>query len=230
MNSPTDLLQAERMVRNELVKLDRIIADKKREVQSLIGSLPKPYSGLVERPRRYSIEYEFTPTYSTELAPVLVPEQTKTFLVEGGRPFRIDALDTSLRVVGQATVRNNAGALVAGQTCSVTLPWGLTVGGTPALHYRNDYFDFFWRIRDNTTDREYQNVRQPSVFLLSGVLGANVLPIREHLPGGTEIAMTVEPTYANASPDPAGAQDLGKFFNIRRYILQVSFVGVEVLP
>jgi len=221
------MTQEEQMLRNELVRLDRVIGEKERELATLLATLPKPYSPLTERPRRYSIEFEFEPVISSVDSPVDIPEQTRTFLVDGGKPFRIDAIDTSLRVIGQAVVRTSAGALAVGQNCSITIPFGRCVGTGTGRAYRNEYFDFFWSLRNNTNDRQYQNVRQPSVFLLSGSLAPQVLPIRDTLPGGTEIALTIEPilSFGSANPDTG----FGKFAQIRKYVLQVSFAGVEVL-
>lgn len=215
-------IQAERTLLARIAKLERAIQERTARVQALQAQLPPIGDLLNERPRRYSLEYEFAPIVPYE--GVTPAPQTKSFLVDGGRPFLIDSIDTSLRVTGQAAVRTGA-ALVAGQDVSITLPFGLSP--TTVRQYRNEYFDFFWSIRDTTTDRAFQNVRQPSVFLLSGALGPVTLPIDQKLPGGSEVEMTIEPTFAVSTATPAAT--FGKFFNVRRYTLQVSFMGRELL-
>jgi hypothetical protein len=226
-----DDVQAERTIHAELMKLERLIAERKKSLQALLAQVPARKKGLQRRPRRYSLEFEFEPStprfslggYDTRNG---LQPQTRSFTVDGGRPFIVDAIDTSLRVMGIAAARTGAG-LVAGQACTITLPYGKNVNSNDVAQYRNDYLEFFWSLRDTTTDRQFQNMRQPSVFLLSGTLSPATLPLSQTLPGGSEVEMTVEPTFALATIDDESTY--GKFFAVRKYTLQVSFHGREVM-
>ena len=217
MNKPiSDTAQS---LLSEARKLERAVKQRKAALAKLEAAAPATDTLYKRRPRRYSVEFDFEPG--------VLQAQTSSFAVDGGTVFRVDRIETSFRIVGQAEVYDDAvPALVAGQPASVTLPYGINLASRGSLVYRQWFFDFFWQIRDNGQDREFQNVKQPSVFLLSGPLAGMNLPIPGYLVGGSDVATTIDPV--NSIVPDSVSDGLGSFFNVSSYRLHVSFFGFEV--
>lgn len=225
-----DMQDTDQMLLNEVNRLDRAVVQRKQQIEHLSKLLAKKRSSIAEkRPKRYSVEFEFSPNDFVPTPPANEPiqfqAQTRSFVVDGDTTFHCSRIETSVRVVGQTLIpgANLGDPSIPGQVAQVTLPYGFQTAGSTNTHYRQDLFDFTWRVHDTSTDREWQNVEMPSVFLLSGMLQGLDLPVHAVVPGGTEISVEVEPIrikfdFINTT----------LFDSMLRYTLHFSLEGHEV--
>lgn len=167
------------------------------------------------RNRRYSVDFVFTPDEN------LVSEiyardgeltQEQDVIVDAGTIFRCAYVESFLQAVGAAVDPYSGDST----TAQVTVPWNV----------RLQAFDFFWRIRDTGSDREWCGTPQPSLFLGGGYWGPLWLPKRNILGGGTVISVQVNPFLINGSGNALNF--FGSGGTISKYLLQVSFVGHDV--
>ncbi len=196
-------------IANEYRRLERQLQAKTQQLQSLLavngeaGEFPTDFDGA--QPRRYSIEYHFV---AGDLQP-----QERSVNIENGTIFRCAYMESFVRAIGTAAdVYSDADVSV-----QVTLPWNSRV----------NMFDYFWRIRDSGTDREWMDNAQPSLFGGGGYVGPLWFPRRNILSGGTVVSASIEPFKSIA--DFAGQS--GTFFNdgaVQQYVVHMSFVGHDV--
>jgi hypothetical protein len=214
MNQMSDV---EMSLLNEYRKIDRALEQRKREINELEkrlkanGNLP-----LDRRPKRYSVEYDFTPG---DLQP-----QEQSFFVDGGSRFYASSIESTFRVTGQAAVDDGGGGTIAGQAVTATLPWSPVRDSTRSSQ-RNGYFDFLWTIRDTGSDREWQNVPQPALFLLTGALSPLYLPVPGVIRSGSEVFVNIDPFFSRV----VNGSNLGLFQTVSTYTVLVSFWGEEVI-
>lgn len=210
------------MLVNDFRRIGRAIAARKVAIEKL-SKKAKRGAGLlnlsVERPRRYGIEFSFTPG---DLQP-----QERSFVVNGGTKFLCRTLESSFRAIGTSGVDDGAGGTVAGQRVQVTMPFSAAFasgGGIGSRGYaRNRYFDYEFQIRDTGSDREWQNVRTPSNIMMSGMIAPCRLPVRAHIKGGSEVFVRVDPFLSESS-----FVGLSSFFSVSAYVVHISFSGTEV--
>lgn len=222
--SGRQLTDVEQMLLNEHRALDRAIAQRER----VIAELEKRASALGvaaidRRPKRYSVEFEFTP----ESGRIAAHAQEKSFFVDTGATFHCATIESSLRVVGDASVASGGGVYIAGQTAVLTLPYSppTSANGRQA-NGRNEFFEYLWKIRDTGSDREWQNLPMPSVFMDSGAISPLVLPVHGRVGGGSEVFVEITPVLT--LPSPGVSSVTGIFRNIYKYILHISLAGTEV--
>jgi hypothetical protein len=203
----------EHMLINEYRRIDRAIAHRAQVLDQLEKKAAvSRQNQLNRRPKRYSVEFEFTPGD--------LQAQTRSFFVDGGTTFRPKNVESSFRVTGVTVVEAFPDPNVPGQIASVTLPYGPVNSPGSVAVTRNNFFDYFWTIRDTGSDREWQNRPQPSVFMDSGALGPLQLPVHARVRGGAEVFITVDPFFSSVIPTP--------FDSISRYTLHISLFGTEV--
>lgn len=174
----------EQMLINEYNKTERAIKARQSQIAALKAEVKKEPLALTRRPKVYQVEFDY--------APGDLQTQQKTFTVDGATIFRPVTIGTSLRVIGEAA---------SGQVAQITIGYGigpLPGGFGDAGSYRNENFDFFWRIRDTGSDREWQNEWQPSVFLMSGHITPLWLPIAGRINGGSEVSVEIDPIINRA--------------------------------
>jgi len=192
---------------NEYRRLQRQLESKTAQLNGLLevnapaGDFPTDFAGI--QYRRYSIDFQFEPG---DLQP-----QERSVTVETGMIFRCAYVESFLRAVGTAE-DSYSGEDVSVQ---VTLPWNI----------RLNLFDYFWRVRDTGTDREWMDQPLPSLFGGGGYTGPLWLPRRTILGGGSVIFSTVEPFRSEMNQSASGFFADG---TIQQYVLQISFVGHEV--
>lgn len=205
---PIAIQQAIVDLTNEYRKLQRQLEGKTQQLESLTaknapgGQFPTDFDGA--RNRRYTIEFDFQ-------AGSLVPQE-RSINVENGTIFRCAYVESFVQAIGQGIDRYSSQPV----TVFATLPWGS----------RLNYFDFFWKIRDTGTDREWCDQPQPSLFLGGGYIEPLWLPRRAVLGGGTALFAAIEPFVSLVD-----AGDLPGFFyggSINAYRVKLSFVGHEV--
>lgn len=210
---PVAMQQAIVDLTNEYRKLQRQLEGKTQQLDALTGKnapggeFPTDFAGA--RNRRYTIELDFN---AGSLAPL-----ERSVNVESGTIFRCAYVEAFVQAIGQAEDP------FSGQNVTVfaTLPWDS----------RLFYFDFFWKIRDTGTDREWCDQPQPSLFLGGGYVGPLWLPRRVVLGGGTTLFAQVDPFLSVVSPFVAPSLQLRGFFSggqINTYRMKLSFVGHEV--
>ena len=201
----------EQMLLNEYRALDRKIASNKAKLEKLKQKFKKQKGTLLDRrPLRYSTEFNFDPGS--------LQSQTQTFTVSGGTDFFCTQLSSSVRVVGTSLAESGT----AGQAVNLTRSFGQ---GRPGFgSFRNEIFDYDWRIVDTSEDREWQNIQQPSVFMGSGSLSGMDLPCPAKMRGGSKILVEVDP-HVNV---PFLNEDFGLYYTITKVVLHVSFFGFEV--
>jgi hypothetical protein len=198
----------DQMLLNEYQKVERAIAARASEIAVLKKKISQNPHALTRRPKIYEVEFDFTPG---ELQPI-----TKAFAVDGGTVFCPATVGTSFRVVGTAQ---------SGQLAQVTMGYGLTLtpGGPPGPgSNRQEMFDFEWTIRDTGADREWQNERQPSVFLCSGHLSPLWLAKAGKIMGGSEVNITIYPVFSRSAASII-------FSSLSTYKLVVQMHGTEEL-
>lgn len=205
---PVEIQQAIVDLTNEYRRLQRQLESKTQQLEALTapnavgGSFPTDFAGA--RNRRYTVEVDFQ-------AGSLVPQE-RSVNVEGGTIFRCAYVESFVQAIGQGIDRFSDEPI----TVFATLPWGS----------RLNYFDFFWKIRDTGTDREWCDQPQPSLFLGGGYVEPLWLPRRVVLGGGTTLFANIEPFLSVT--DATGLP--GFFYNgaINAYRVKLSFVGHEV--
>jgi hypothetical protein len=204
----------EQMLLNEYRALDRKIAANKAKLEKLKERFKKQKGTLLDRrPLRYSTEFNFVPGS--------LQSQTETFTVAGGTDFFCTQLSSSVRVVGESQAASGAPP-IPGQAVNLTRPFGQ---GQPSYGaFRNEIFDYDWRVLDTSEDREWQNIQQPSVFMGSGSLSGMDLPCPARMRGGSKILVEVDPHVSI----PFQNEDFGLYYSISRIVLHVSFFGFEV--
>jgi len=208
MNAITD---TDAMIINEARRLDRAVKGRAATLKQLEAQLKSRPSMLERRPKRYSLEFDFTPPADAIANDGFVPElgaPLKSFVVDGGTKFFCATIETSVRVIGEFS---------DGSTVQpITRPY------CTGDDNRQRFIEFFWKIRDTGADREWQNMKQPSVFLMSGSLSPLFLPIHGVVRGGSEIAVEVEPVSAFF-----GSTNL--FNSVSTVSVHFSFHGHEVI-
>jgi hypothetical protein len=106
------------------------------------------------------------------------------------------------------------GILDDGSPATVTVPPSLM----PLI------FDYTWMMRDSSTDRDWGNISLPSSLMRGGnMTGFRFGRGHGRMSGGTQIIVTINPTFFSASSTATG---LAEFTS---HSLQVELVGVEVL-
>ena len=217
-NGDPNMNDTDQMLINDVRKLERAVVQRKQRLDALEKQLKaRSVSRLSKRPKRYSVEIVFDAdsgdASGTPLG--LPPAKEDAQLVDGGTVFYCAQVETSVRVVGQATVFNPPAD--PGQIVNLTRPYGAADFDT----YRGNIIDFLWRIRDTNIDREWQNMEMPGPFLLSGSLSGLRLPVHASFRGGTSIAVEVQPTFWFVGNSTV-------FQNIQQVVVHVSFDGHEV--
>lgn len=193
---------------NEYRRLQRQLESKTQQLDALTakngpgGAFPTDFDGA--RNRRYTIEFNFR-------AGDLVAQE-RSVNVENGTIFRCAYVEGFVQAIGQGLDRFTEEP----KTVFATLPWDS----------RLLYFDFFWRIRDTGTDREWCDQPQPSLFLGGGYVEPLWLPRRVVLGGGTSLFAEIDPFVSLVD-----ATNIPGFFRegaINAYRVKLSFVGHEV--
>lgn len=209
--------EQEAMIINKVRRQERAIKSREAIIADLQKKVRDSQASLLDRrPRRYSVEFSFEPG--------VTQPQEKSFTVNAGTVFRCHSLETSFRVIGQAAVDDGGGGVTSGQFVNVTLPWStVSGGGSTRSSSRQRFFDYEWQVRDTGSDREWQNVRQPSIFMLTGALSPAWLPVQATLRGSSEVFVRIDPFYSVANITN------GPFNSIESFILHISFAGTEVL-
>jgi hypothetical protein len=153
-------------------------------------------------------------------------------VVDGGTNFYCSTIESSVRFTGNVRVNTIAPSGAApiyteGQPATITLGYGNPNPGTNEGIYRQSMFSFDWFIRDTGSDRDWQNVPQPDVFLCSGRLGPLILPAFSRVKGGSEVEATVTPTL-NVSADGVFFNDtVAETTSLTKITVQLSFHGFE---
>lgn len=205
---PVAMQQAIVDLTNEYRKLQRQLEGKTQQLDALTskngpgGSFPTDFDGA--RNRRYTIELDFK-------AGEFVPQE-RSVNVENGTIFRCAYVESFVQAIGQGQDTYS----LQPTTVFATLPWDS----------RLLYFDFFWRIRDTGTDREWCDQPQPSLFLGGGYVGPLWLPRRVVLGGGTTLFAQIDPIVSVVDPGPR--RGFFTFGAISTYRVKLSFVGHEV--
>lgn len=207
----------DQMLVNEFRSLGRKISANKNKLEKLKTRFKKQRGTLIDRrPQRYSTEFNFEPGS--------LQTQQQSFTTNGGTTFYCTEIASSLRVIGQALIPDPPG-VIAGQSVNVTRPYGVGVSQAGnAANYRNEIFDFDWRIIDTSEDREWQNIQQPAPFMGSGALSGMELPRAARVRGGSKVLVEIDPHY---SIPFAGALE-GLFTDVTTFVLHISFSGFEV--
>ncbi len=194
------------MLADEYKRLQRQLEDKTALLASLqatngpAGDFPVDFEGAHNK--RYSIDISFDPG---DLNP-----QEQSVTVDSGTVFRCAYVESFLRAIGTDDDPYTGNPI----TVEATLPW----------KDRLATFDYFWRVRDTGTDREWTDRPQPSLFFGGAYAGPLWLPRRNILGGGSTIFVEIKPFLSLVD-------HVGSFFSagtIEQFILQVSFVGHEV--
>lgn len=198
---------------NEFRKLERSISANKKKLDKLKARFNKQRGTLIDRrPQRYSTEFNFVPGS--------LQTQRQTFTTNGGTLFFCTEISSSVRVIGQSIVKG-----VSGQSVNLTRPYGTGVSnvGNAAI-YRNEFFDYDWRVTDTSEDREWQNVQQPAPFMGSGSLSGMELPVAARIRGGAKVLVEVDPHFSI----PFTAAIEGLFADVTTFVLHICFSGYEV--
>jgi hypothetical protein len=181
------------------------LESKTQQVDALLavngeaGEFPTDFEGA--RNRRYSIDFPFEPQTFQPLE--------RSVNVDQGTIFRCAYIESFVRAVG-TKADPYSGDDVTGQ---VTMSW----------NDRLQSFDYFCRVRDTGTDREWFDQPQPALFCGGGYWGPLWLPRRVVMSGGSIIYGSVEPFRNSLGSDFF-------FFNgiVSQYVVQMSFVGHEI--
>ena len=183
----------QQMIVNEVKRLERFIEKRAKALVHL-----EDKSQRRTAPRRYVLEFSIPAGTGALNQPI-----TRSFVVdkEAARFFCQDVV-CSVSVVGEIAGVANSNKL------TLSPEW------TGSL-------DFLWRIRDTSTDREWQNEPLPRYFMASGLTAGLNMPWSSPLRPGAEIETTIVTTLASAGI-------LG-FTSVLSYTLQIAFVGFEVL-
>lgn len=183
----------QQMIVNEVKRLERVIEKRAKALAQLEVKTQQRTS-----PRRYVLEYDI-PAGNEALARPL----NRSFVVDRDcSRFFCQEVVMSVSVVGQITGVANSNKFTLSPEWSGSL-------------------DFTWRIRDTSTDREWQSHPLPSYFLASGLTSPLSMPWSASLRPGTEVETTIVPTVSGAA--------LLSFDIVSSYTLQIAFVGFEVL-
>lgn len=163
-----------------------------------LDELEKQVDLTTPRNRRYNVNFNIDPNGETSAMTDFVT--TRSVVVNKGQRFYAMALESHFKI----------------QSGGATFALG------PAV--MREFFDFEWRIRDTGSDREWSNDWLPSDFLYSGDMCGLLTPEAPALLGGNaSIEVDIKVTRF------AGGSGTGTLFEtIEKYLLQVSFVGVEV--
>lgn len=214
----TTMQQLDPTLVNEFRKLERRLASNKSKLDQIKARFKAKKGTLLDRrPKRYSTEFNFVPGS--------LQSQQQTFTVDGGTVFYCTEVAASVRIVGSALIENPPG-ITTGQTVNVTRPYGVGISGAGnAANYRNEFFDFDWRIVDTSEDREWQNIQQPAPFLGTGAFSGMELPRAAKLRGGAKVLVEIDPHYSM----PFAVAPQGLFTAVRSFVVHFSFFGFEVL-
>lgn len=200
-------------ITNEYRRLQRQIEAKTQALDAMLapngpgGAFPVDFLGI--RPRRYSVDFTFSAgnVEDTDTAGIGGGPQENSVNVDVGTIFRCAYVESFVRVVGNGSTSDEIQA---------TLP--------PDQRLR--LFDFFWRIRDTGSDRDWCDRPQPSQFLGGGAIEPLWLPRALPIGGGTALHVQIDPTVSVSS-----FGDLAPYFaggEVSSYNVIVSFVGHEV--
>lgn len=183
----------QQMIVNEVNRLERVIEKRAKALEQLEAKVQRRTS-----PRRYVLEFPIPADNKFLNQPF-----TRSFVVDRDcTRFFCQSLAVSIAAVGRVPLVANSN--------KATLP--------PSVL---DALDFTWRIRDTSTDREWQNAPLPRYFLASGLTTALDLPWPATARPGTEIEATLVPSILS--------QSTILLSDITSYTVQISFVGFEVL-
>lgn len=187
----------QQMIINEVKRLERAVENRAKTLAQLEDKLQKR-----TMPRRYVLEYDI----AVEATPSIRGRQsyTRSFIVDKDCS-RFFCQEVVFAFAGVGTVTGVANS----NKFTFSPEWLNTL-------------DFEWRIRDTSTDREWQNTPLPRYFLASGLTAGLTLPCSAALRPGAEIETTVVPTIA-------GANGVAGFDSLNSYSLQIAFVGFEVI-
>lgn len=183
----------QQMIVNEVKRLERVIDKRAKALATL-----EDKSQRRTAPRRYVLEFSIPAGNGVLNQPV-----TRSFVVdkEASRFFCQDVV-CSVSAVGTIASVANSNKL------TLSPEW-------------EGALDFLWRIRDTSTDREWQNEPLPRYFMASGLTAGLNMPWSSPLRPGAEIETTIVPTFAS---------DVLVGINpVLSYTLQIAFVGFEVL-
>jgi hypothetical protein len=233
----------------ECQKLEKTISKRKDELASLAKKLS--WGDMKKnRPKRYSVDLEFDPGSNIPESGLFpgggdalraarlefLQPQLESFVVDAGTYFYCNKVESSVRFTGNVRVTDFSdqflpSTFIEGQPGTVTLGWGNSGSAAAAssANFRNDMFDFNWEIRDTGSDREWQNIPQPDVFLCSGRLSGARLPIFGRVKGGSEVEVRVSP-FVNRPSEGVFFSELVQgttTSKIRKIVVQISFHGYE---
>ena len=186
----------QQMIVNEVRRLERFIEKRAKTLAQLEEKVQQRTS-----PRRYVLEYDI-PTSSSPLF-VGRTSLTRSFIVDRDCSwFFCQDVVCSIAAVGQIV------GVVNSNKMTLSMEW-------------TDLLDFTWRVRDTSTDREWQNEPLPRYFLASGLTAGLSLPWSAPLRPGAEIEVSVVPTFVRTV--------IPNFTAVTAYTVQIAFVGYEVL-
>lgn len=184
----------QQMIVNEVKRLERVIEKRAKALEQLEAKAQRRTA-----PRRYVLEF------SIPAGTGALPQQpvTRSFVVdkEASRFFCQDVV-CSVSAVGTIT------GVTSSNKLTLSPEWLSTL-------------DFLWRIRDTSTDREWQNEPLPRYFMASGLTAGLNMPWSSPLRPGAEIEVTIVPTLV--SGNVVGINP------VLSYTLQIAFVGFEVI-
>lgn len=183
----------QQMIVNEVKRLERVIDKRAKALAQLETKVQQRTA-----PHRYVLEFDIPAGEQALNLPI-----TRSFVVDKdcSRFFCQDVV-FSIAAVGEITGVANSTKM------TLTPAWFGTL-------------DFLWRIRDTSTDREWQNTPLPRYFLASGLTAGLNLPSWSPLRPGAEVETTIVATRAD--------DVIAGFTLVTSYTLQIAFVGFEVL-
>ncbi len=186
----------QQMIVNEVKRLERVVEKRAKTLEQLEAKVQQRTI-----PRRYVLEYDI-PTAQWQTILNRTPF-TRSFVVDKDcSRFFCQDIVCSIAAVGQIDGVVNSNKL------TLSMEWA-------------ELLDFTWRVRDTSTDREWQNEPLPRYFLASGLTSGLSLPWSAGLRPGAEIEVAVVPTWMRTT--------IPNFTSVTSYTLQIAFVGYEVL-
>lgn len=199
----------EQLIVNQLRRTDRAIKARRDRLKEA----EQPDKGRTFN-RRYVLEFSFDNTLynggSVSTFNRLILPQVRSFVVDRDcKRFYCQELVATMLVVGSPSSESGFPAPPAQK---YTLP---PIGCFQAMSYT-------WRVRDTSTDRDWSDSPLPSTYVQQSNVGGYRLPSWALLEPGTELQVTLAPTFAALSI-PTIASVLSKIE------VNFSFIGFEVL-
>lgn len=180
------ITEQQQMNINEVSRLERLVEQRASKLEKLKKAIS------LRRPARYGVSFDFAPG---DLTP-----QTKSFSIKPDVVFRPSTLEDSVVV----TYTSGFGANELLQTTVV-------VDNFLFSDTKTRTFSYLWQITDSTTNRQWQNLPQPSAFLLS-YFAPLYLQNRPVIPGNTKISITITPQSSSLGLTPTAVKVTLNFF------------------